>query len=84
MIVSLNHREICTALVEFIGNQGYPVTDKRVEVTLTAGRGEKGHTAQIIFEDKPTPEKGDGDSDPIDPDENQQAIMFELATHDDD
>ena len=82
MIVSLNHQEICTALIEYIGNQGYPVADKKVEVSLTAGRNKKGHTAQLTFEDRPR-EASVPESTPQDVDDNQQAIKFEFQNPED-
>jgi hypothetical protein len=82
MIVYLNQKEIHTALIEYISNQGYPVGNKKVEVSLVAGRGTKGHSAQLSFEtvsmDMPAA------ADTIDnPDERQQAIMFESLSNED-
>ena len=83
MIVHLNQNEIHEALVEYISNQGYPVTGKKVIVTLVAGRKDKnGHTAQLDFEtvanlpDRVAPE--------TDVDENQQAISFDFQHVDSD
>jgi len=47
MKINLQEAEIYKALVEFISNQGIDITNKTVEVSLTAGRGANGHSAQI-------------------------------------
>lgn len=87
MIVHLNQREIHDALIKYIGSQGYPIADKEVEVTFVAGRGKNGPSAQLAFESVkldtaakdtlPEPEL-------LDPDDDQQAIVFELKDLDDD
>ena len=82
MIVSLDQNEICTALIEFIGNQGYPVADKQVEVTLHAGRGANGHTAKLEFSDKVSGTPAEVPR--VDVDEAQQAIKFEFQDIDND
>lgn len=55
MQINLVQSEIQEALTEFITNQGIDISGKRVVVTLTAGRGEKGHSAQIEIMPKDAP-----------------------------
>jgi len=82
MIVHLDQNEIHTALIEYISNQGYPVAGKKVDVTLIAGRGKNGHSAQLSFET--VKQQIPLDNDPItDPDDNQQAILFEHLSRED-
>jgi hypothetical protein len=47
MQINLVQSEIQEALTEFISNQGFDVSGKDVVVTMIAGRGEKGHSANI-------------------------------------
>lgn len=51
MQVTLNQKEIETAIVTFVGNQGISTVGKRTEVTLIAGRGPNGMTASIDISD---------------------------------
>jgi len=65
MIINLKEAEIHKALAEFVGNQGIDLTNKTVEVKLTAGRTANGFTAQIEISPKQAQEKvaangGDG------------------------
>lgn len=51
MQVTLNQKEIETAIITFVGNQGISTVGKRTEVTLIAGRGPSGMTASIEISD---------------------------------
>lgn len=82
MIVHLDQDEIHTALIEYISNQGYPVAGKKVDVELKAGRGKNGHSAQLSFETVSL-QKESGDSSTVDPDDGQQAILFEHLSRED-
>lgn len=82
MIVHLSENEIHTALIEYIGNQGYPVRDKNVTVTLVAGRKDKkGHSAQLDFETIIENRVAES-TDPEPDDANQQAIKFDFQQTD--
>jgi hypothetical protein len=84
MIVHLNQDEMHEALIQYIGNQGYPVENREVTVTLIAGRkGKKGHSAQLSFDAAKREEVSILDM-PEEPDDNQQAIMFEMKDPDED
>ena len=47
MEINLVQAEIQEALIEYVSNQGFDVSGKDVIVTLSARRGNKGHTALI-------------------------------------
>ena len=47
MKINLVQSEIQEALTEFVSNQGFDVSGKDVIVTMIAGRGKKGHSANI-------------------------------------
>ena len=47
MRITLNENEIKEALVQYVSGHGVDVTGRKVEVSLTAGRGVNGHTADI-------------------------------------
>lgn len=47
MEINLIQAEIKDALIEYVSNKGFDVSGKEVVVTLTAGRGAKGHSARI-------------------------------------
>jgi len=56
MQITLNQKEIETAIINFVGSQGISITGKHVDVTLVAGRGPSGMSASIdISNDDPTP-----------------------------
>jgi hypothetical protein len=68
MKISLEEREIQNALTEYISNQGFPISDQKVSVTLIAGRGANGHSAQIDVspmtkEDLAAKENGDAEGE---------------------
>lgn len=50
MNISLNNTEIEEALVYYIKSQGVDLSDKTINVTLIAGRGANGHSANIAIE----------------------------------
>lgn len=77
MKINLVESEIQTALVEYINNQGFDLSNKQVKVTLVAGRGANGHSAQIEalpFEDSDVVDDEDGDPSI----KSQQAIPFDF------
>lgn len=47
MQITLNESEIVQAIKDYIGNQGIGVTDKHLEVSMVAGRGANGYSANI-------------------------------------
>ncbi len=49
MQITLNHQEIETAITEYIGNQGIQIQDKTTAVSMTAGRGNNGYTANVLI-----------------------------------
>lgn len=51
MQVTLNQKEIETAIITFVGNQGISTVGKRTEVTLIAGRAPNGMSASIEISD---------------------------------
>ena len=58
MKVQLDNSEILDAINAYAKDLGLPVEDKHVEVTLRAGRGGNGYTADIdITEEAPTTKK---------------------------
>lgn len=50
MNISLNNSEIEEALVHYIRSQGIDLADKAIGVTLVAGRGANGHSANIAID----------------------------------
>lgn len=56
MDITLNQDEIETAVREFIGNQGIDISNKLMEISLTAGRGPNGHSASVTLLPEPEPE----------------------------
>ena len=47
MQITINQSEIKEAIVKYVGTQGISLIDKKIEITLTAGRGPNGMTADI-------------------------------------
>ncbi len=47
MKIHLDIKEIETALVAYVANQGINITHKEIEVDVVAGRGANGHSATI-------------------------------------
>ena len=83
MQINLVQSEIQEALTEFISNQGFDVSGKDVFVTMIAGRGKKGHSANIeILPKGETPEADTGKAkkqktaEAKEPDEKTPAINF--------
>lgn len=54
MNLTLNDAEIKKALTNFIATEGINIDHKKVTVTLIAGRGEKGHSAEIAISEMTT------------------------------
>jgi len=78
--INLDEQEIQNALVEYINLQGIDLSNKAVEVTLTAGRGVNGHSAQIDIMPLEKKEGEEGETKPSD--EEQQAIKFDFSEAD--
>ena len=83
MNIHLNEDEIQQALLEFLSNQNIPLQGKKVEISLTAGRGLNGHSADIIIVNAPKPIKTEVTNDSLKVEEigtsidsSQQAIDF--------
>lgn len=58
MRITLNENEIKEALVRYVAGQGVDVSGRNVEVSMTAGRGANGYTADIDITDaKPVLER---------------------------
>ena len=78
MRINLNEEEIQTALTEYISNQGIDLSQKRVSVELTAGRGVNGHKADIEIISADSVDAVDSSTEMAVPDvpEEQQAIPF--------
>jgi len=80
--IILTEVDIKAALTESISQQGFNLTGKRVEVSMTAGRGTNGHTAQLEILPEETAEESE-EIVPLSADENtgteedQQAIAFD-------
>ena len=82
MDIHLNQIEIYTAIEEYISNQGIDLSQKQTDISLTAGRGPKGHYADIAISNK-----GEGKVNPFtaddavedkpDSDEDTQALEFD-------
>lgn len=55
MEINLNQDEIEQALKEYVGNTGLGIdlTDREIKIDLKAGRGENGHSANIVLVEKP-------------------------------
>lgn len=66
MQITLNHDEIMDAVTQYVANQGIAITGKKIDVTMTAGRGSNGYTANVdlLQEDSvQTPPDSISDSD---------------------
>jgi hypothetical protein len=74
MRINLDEAEIHQALKEFVENQGIPLVNKTVEVTMKAGRGKNGYKAQVVISAPDTIEVGD--QEPEEAKEDQQALPF--------
>lgn len=57
MDITLNQKEIETAIKEFIGNEGINISNKLVEISLTAGRSPNGHSASVTIMPNPGTEE---------------------------
>lgn len=51
MRITLNENEIKEALVRYVAGQGVDISGRNVEVSMTAGRGANGYTADIDITD---------------------------------
>ena len=52
MKMTLNHKEINEAIVDWVAKQGIDLADKETTVELTAGRGTNGNSASIDIKPK--------------------------------
>jgi len=87
MKITLSETDLKDAIQKYISRMGVDLSDKRVEVTMTAGRGTNGHTANLEIlpldlisnddaredTDAETPTADDSDENG----EDQQAIPFD-------
>jgi len=75
MKIHLDEPEIQKALLEFLISQNIPLDDKDITITLTAGRGVNGHSADFDIVDKvPAPNENNDE-----PAEDDQAIDFSFG-----
>jgi hypothetical protein len=87
MKIHLQEQELKTAIEEYISNQGIDLSQREIDIQLTAGRGTRGHYADIeivehqenlaedpFFEDD-APETETPESEKPDPEES--AINFD-------
>lgn len=65
MDITLNQDEIEKAVREFIGNQGISISNKLVEISLTAGRGPNGHSASVTILSDPDSGKNVKGPEPV-------------------
>ena len=84
MKIELNEIEIIEAIIEYVSDKGINTTDKQVDVTLVAGRGSNGHSANIALATRSTegtvtkePESV-GDQDMTDPETDDEPDTFEV------
>ena len=56
MNITIKQREIQTALLNYIAQQGITLAGKEVAITFTAGRKEAGITAELVIEDSDLPD----------------------------
>ena len=54
MKLTFDSSEIEQALISYVSTQGIDLADKNVSVSMTAGRGPNGHTAELDITTKPT------------------------------
>lgn len=59
MRITLNQSEIEQALRQFVSSQGIDIQGKQVEVSLTAGRGINGFSAELTIQSKDCVADGD-------------------------
>ena len=59
MRITLNQSEIEQALRQFVSSQGIDIQGKQVEVSLTAGRGINGFSAELTIQSKDCAADGD-------------------------
>jgi len=45
--IHLNETELKQAIAQYINNQGIDLTQRKIDIELTAGRGTRGHYADI-------------------------------------
>ena len=88
MKIHLDERELKQAIEQYIGSQGIDLSQREIDIQLTAGRGSRGHYADIVLveqgadtsadpfaDDSPEGEEST-DSDP-DPAPDDSAINFD-------
>jgi hypothetical protein len=81
MRINLDENEIHQALREFVENQGIPLVNKDVLVTMKAGRGANGYKAAVVIS-KPNAEEVAEVESTEGPSEEQQAILFDSEEED--
>ena len=83
MKIHLDERELKIAIQEYIGNQGIDLSQREIDIQLTAGRGERGHYADIeLVEHKEDPTEDPFNDSPTEetasePDPDSEAINFD-------
>jgi hypothetical protein len=55
MKIHLNETELRDAVVTFIESRGFDLSEQDVAINFTAGRGDRGHYADIVLSDGDTP-----------------------------
>lgn len=78
MRINLDENEIHQALREFVENQGIPLVNRTVEVTMKAGRGANGYKAAVVISNPNVKVAEHEEScDSEGPKEEQRAILFD-------
>ena len=74
MKIHLDERELKIAIKEYIGNQGIDLSQREISISLTAGRGDRGHYADIeLMEHKADPSEDPfNEASETDPDTGQE------------
>lgn len=75
MQIHLNETELKQAIAEYINHQGIDLSDRSVEITFTAGRGNRGHYADIDLLPK-EPDTSPFEETEISVDEEDKGIDF--------
>ena len=61
MQITLDHQEIEKAIIEYVEHQGITLTGQNTEVTMIAGRGTNGYSANVRI----NPQQANGDTPPV-------------------
>jgi len=98
MKIHLDETELKTAITQYIDNEGLDLSQKDLDIQLTAGRGANGHYADVIIVPKGTliekaelplddneEEETPFDLDPVEtePGDNEPAIDLPFEVEDD-